>query len=87
MQVVDVTEMEMLKLALARKKPKKLQAMIERFVMEDDRNLVEIVPDPGEYKDAGACYASLWKAVQRSGYRITVRLIKGHIFLLKEEGK
>lgn len=73
----------MLKLA-CKTRPRKLQAVVERFWLSDDK-IRELVPDKGEYANARSLAGSMTKAVQKSGHRIRVMYTHEHVYLIKED--
>ncbi|MBQ3996774.1 MAG: hypothetical protein II637_01915 [Bacteroidales bacterium] len=73
----------MLKLACT-SRPRKLQAVVERFWLSDDK-IRELVPDKGEYASAKSLTGSMTKAVQKSGHRIRVVYTHEHVYLVKED--
>lgn len=73
----------MLKLACKRR-PRKLQAVIERFWLSDDK-IRELVPDKGEYASGKSLASSMVKAVQKSGHRIRIMYTHEHVYLVKED--
>ena len=75
----------MLKLACkTRPRPRKLQAVIERFWLSDDK-IRELVPDKGEYASARSLAGSITQTVQKSGHRIRVMYTHEHVYLIKED--
>ena len=73
----------MLKLA-CKARPRKLQAVVERFWLSDDK-IRELVPSKGEYASGKSLAGSMVKAVQKSGHRIRVIYSFEHVYLVKED--
>lgn len=85
MQELTVKNPDELMLKLAcKKRPRKLQAVVERFWLSDDK-IRELVPDKGEYVSGKSLSGSMIKAVQKSGHRIRVMYTHGHVYLIKED--
>lgn len=72
-----------LKLA-CKSRPHKLQAVVERFWLSDDK-IRELVPDKGEYSCSRSLCSAISKAAKKSGHGIRVVFDKGRVYLVKEE--
>lgn len=59
-----------------------LQDLIEEFV-ESDNKVVRVDIDGRDYKSPTVCRSCLGVAAKRSGYRITVSLREGVVYLSK----
>lgn len=80
---VENQEELMLKLAVGHHRPRKLQAIVERFALSEDK-VIKVTYSPGEYKNAKSAQSALAKACTVSGYNIKTRMLDGELYLVKE---
>lgn len=61
----------------------KLQTLLTEF-MDSDAKIVKIEHSQGEYKSADSLWSTMYGAVKRSGYAISVHKRNGTVYLEKK---